>query len=148
MAIVSNRLWLHLLAALFVFRVLAQALQAVVTVPLLPAFDAWHGAVFSYPLLLASQIVVIVLLYTAIWRVKAGAIVRRTWKYRACLWLGGLYFGVMATRLVAGLTFLADDPWFSKSLPALFHLVLAGFLLVLGRQIYGEGPGLGAAAHD
>ncbi len=144
----SNRLWLHLLAALFVFRVLAQALQAVVTVPLLPAFDAWHGAVLPYPLLLASQIVVVALLYTAIRRVKAGAIARRPWKYRACLWLGGIYFCVMAIRLVAGLTFLADDPWFSKSLPALFHLVLAGFLLVLGRQIYDQGRGLGPSAHD
>ena len=37
--------------------------------------------------------------------------------------------------LAAGLTFLADHPWFAKSLPAFFHVVLASFLLLLGHYI-------------
>ena len=37
----------------------------------------------------------------------------------------------MLFRLIGGLTFLRDVPWFQAILPTIFHLVLAGFLLVL-----------------
>jgi hypothetical protein len=50
--------------------------------------------------------------------------------------LGGIYFAFMAFRLFAGLTFLEDHPWFSKSLPAFFHAVLAAFVLTLGHYLY------------
>ncbi len=131
------RFWFHLLAALFVFRVLAQFIQSLFTLPLLPGFDAWHGGVLPYPVLLGSQIVIISILYAIIWRAGSGAIVPRRWKYRVCFALGGIYFSFMAYRLLAGLTFLAGHPWYSKSLPAFFHLILASFVLVLGWHIYG-----------
>lgn len=131
------RFWFHLLAALFVFRVLAQLLQSVFDIPFLPSFDAWHGGVLPYPVLLASQVVIVVVLYAIIWRAGTHAMVPRRWKYRVCFALGGIYFSFMAFRLLAGLTFLAGNPWFSKGLPAFFHLVLAGFVLVLGWHIYG-----------
>ena len=41
----------------------------------------------------------------------------------------------MAFRLIAGRTFLADVSWFSKSIPAFFHVVLASYLLTLGHYI-------------
>ena len=130
--------WLLVLLGLFVLRALAQLVQAVYPVPFLPPFGAWHGAVMPYPLLVIIQVVVIVALTIVLWRVRSDAIVPSQWKYRVCFILGGIYFSFMAFRLFAGLTFLSDHPWFSKSLPAFFHVVLASFILLLGGYIYGR----------
>ena len=128
--------WLLGLAGLFLLRVLAQLLQAVQPISFLPPFQAWHGAVLPYPLLVISQVFIILVLATIVMRVKTDAINPSRWKYRACFTLGGIYFTFMAFRLIAGLTFLGEHPWFSKHLPAFFHVVLAIFVLLLGHYIY------------
>lgn len=130
--------WLLVLFGLFVLRALAQLVQSVYPVPFLPPFGAWHGAVMPYPLLVIIQVVIIVALTIILWRVRSDAIVPSRWKYRVCFILGGIYFSFIAFRLFAGLTFLSDHPWFSQSLPAFFHVVLASFILLLGRYIYGR----------
>ena len=134
----ANRhvVWLLVLAGLFVLRVLAQLIQAVQPVSFLPPFQAWHGAVLPYPALVASQLFIMLILAIVLFRVQSDAIIPSRWKYRVCFALGGIYFVFMAFRLVSGLTFLADDPWFSKQLPAFFHVVLASFILTLGHYIY------------
>ena len=136
------------LAGLFVFRVLAQLIQAVHPVYFLPPFNAWHGAVMPYALFVVSLAVVILLLAIALWRVRSDAIFPSPWKYRTCFTLGGFYFVFMAFRLIAGLTFLADHPWFSKSLPAFFHVVLASFIVVLGYHIYRKAANLPLHRND
>jgi len=128
--------WMLALTGLFVFRSLAQLLQASHPVAFLPPFESWHGAAMPYPLLVVLQLAIACVMIAAIWRVKRDAVNPSPWKYRLCFFLGGLYFSFMAFRLVSGLTILADHPWFSKSLPAFFHLVLASFVLVLGHYIY------------
>ena len=128
--------WLLVLFGLFVFRVLAQLVQSLHPVAVLPPFGAWHGGVMAYPLLVVLQVVVIVALAIILWRVRADAILPRRWKYRVCFTLGGVYFAFMSFRLLAGLTFLADNPWFSRSLPAIFHVVLATFILLFGCYMY------------
>ena len=128
--------WMLSLVGLFVLRVLAQLIQAVHPIPVLPAFDAWHGAVLPYPLLVVLQVAIILVLARVLWRVRTDSISPRRWKYRACFLLGGVYLSFMGFRLAAGLTFLADHGWFSKSLPAVFHVVLATFILTLGLYIY------------
>ena len=130
--------WLLVLFGLFALRVLAQFVQSIYPLPFLPPFEAWHGAVMPYPLLVFIQVVIIVMLTISLWRVRSDAIVPRRWKYRVCFTLGGMYFSLMTFRLFAGLTFLSDHPWFSKGLPAFFHVVLATFILLLGRYIYGR----------
>jgi len=128
--------WMACFAALFGFRVVAQAVQRVHELPYLPPFDAWHGGVLPYPLLLASQIVIFALLIFVLRRLRTTGIAPARWRYRACFALGGAYFAFMFVRLAAGLTVFADHPWFSKTIPAFFHLVLAGFLLLLGHYFY------------
>lgn len=76
--------WLLVLFGLFVFRVLAQLVQSVTPVPLLPPFGAGHGAVMPYPLLVVLQVVIVVALAIILWRVRADAIVPRRWKFRVC----------------------------------------------------------------
>ncbi len=131
--------WMLTLAGLFVLRVLAQLIQALHPVWFLPPFQAWHGAVLPYPLLVASQAAVMLVLARVLWRVRTEAISPSPWKYRTCFAIGGIYFAFMGFRLFAGLTLLADHPWYSKSLPAFFHVVLATFILMLGHYIYKKG---------
>ncbi len=138
--------WMVALAALFVLRVLAQAVQWAGPVPFLPPFDTWQGSGLPYPALLASQVVIIVLLARALVVVRSGSIRPASWKHRACFVLGGAYFAAMAFRLVAGLTFFSDVGWFAESLPAFFHLVLATFVLLFGHYVYSAGRDAGGAA--
>lgn len=126
---------MSMLTALFVLRVCAQLLQALFPVDWIPEFEAWQGGVLPYPVLLASQFGIIGLMSLVLHRVRNGTIRARPWKYWACLVFGGVYFTVMAFRWLAGLTFLADQAWFAKPLPAFFHLVLASFILLLGVHI-------------
>ena len=97
--------WMLALTALFVLRVLAQAVQWVGPVPFLPSFDAWQGSALPYPLLLTTQVAIIALLARVLFLVRADAVRPASWKHNACFILGGAYFAVMAIRLVAGLTF-------------------------------------------
>ena len=138
--------WMLALAALFVLRVLAQAVQWAGPVPFLPSFDTWQGSGLPYPALLASQVLIVALLARALVMVRSRSITPATWKHRACFVLGGAYFVAMAFRLAAGLTFLSDVGWFAESLPALFHLVLAAFVLLFGHYVYSAGRDAGGAA--
>ena len=138
--------WMLALAALFVLRVLAQAVQWAGPVPFLPPFDTWQGSGLPYPALLVSQVLIVGLLARALAVVRSRSITPATWKHRACFVLGGAYFAAMAFRLAAGLTFLSDVGWFAESLPALFHLVLATFVLLFGHYVYSAGRDAGGAA--
>ena len=71
--------WMLGLAGLFVLRVLAQLIQAVSPVSFLPPFQDWHGAVMPYPLLLAFQVGIVLVLAIVVRRVWTGAIVPAAW---------------------------------------------------------------------
>ena len=89
---------------------------------------------------------IVALLARALVVVRSQSIRPATWKHRACFVLGGAYFAAMAFRLAAGLTFFSDVGWFAESLPALFHLVLAAFVLLFGHYVYSAGRDAGGAA--
>ncbi len=123
------------LCALFGLRVLAQLMQAIFPVEFIPPFEAWHGGVLPYSVLLAGQLALIGWMSYVLNKVRNRTMRAGRWKYRVCLTLGGVYFAFMAFRWFAGMTFLADVEWFSKTIPAFFHLVIAGFILLLGVYI-------------
>ena len=124
-----------LLSGLFALRVVAQLVQAVHEVPFLPSFEAWQGSAIPYPVLLGLQAIIVAVLMVLLWRVHTNVISPRPWKHQACFALGGVYLGVMTFRLIAGWTFLAEYAWFAKSVPALFHIILAGLILILGHYL-------------
>ena len=124
-----------ILTGLFVLRVLAQLVQAVQEVPVIPPFDAWQGSGLPYPILLGSQVLIIAVITVVLWRIRTNAFSPSPWKYWTCFTLGGIYFAVMVFRLVAGLTFLSENDWFSTSLPALFHVILASLILIFGHYL-------------
>jgi hypothetical protein len=119
------------LTTLFAFRVAAQLVQYASPIGVLPPFEAWQGSRLSYPVLLTSQLLI---LAAMVW--GTSTVSRRVRSARRIgLWLvtlGSVYFCSMGARLVLGLTILADVAWFAKPLPALFHMVLASYLLTLG----------------
>lgn len=129
------RVWsvgLGVLLASFCVRVGAQLLQARFELPGLPGFDAWHAGLLPYPLLVIAQLGIVALL-GRVWLDFAREQVRPS-RTSACIWLGlGIpYLILMLVRLVLGLTVLTAHPWFKQTLPALFHLVLASFMLGIG----------------
>ena len=126
---------MSVLCALFGLRVLAQLMQAIYPVEWLPAFEAWQGGVLPYSVLLAGQLVLIGWMSYVLHEVRNRTVRARRWKYLFCWIFGGVYFVFMAFRWIAGMTFLAEDAWFSKTIPAFFHLVIAGFILLLGVHI-------------
>ncbi len=132
------------LLLLFCFRVLAQLLQAWRPVPFLPPFDAWASGAVPYRLLVVAQVVIIGACVRVIVRLFKGVVRPSANTGRLLLVLGGLYFGAMCGRLVIGLTVAPDHVWFGATLPTLFHLVLASFLLVYG-QYHRTGAFMGAA---
>lgn len=124
---------LTLLLFLFCFRVGAQLLQAWFPVGFLPPFESWESGALPYWLLVVSQAIIILVCARVIWRLRAGLTMPSARTGIVLLVIGGLYFGLMCMRLIIGLTVAPDHYWFSARLPTLFHLVLAGFLLIYGR---------------
>ena len=120
------------LTALFCLRVAGQPLAALVAVPGLPPFDAWHGGALPYPLLLVTQLAIVAWLIRTT-RAVGAATVR--WRRSLGRWLlaaSCLYGAIMAARLVFGATFLRDVAWFARPVPTVFHLVLAAYLGIYG----------------
>lgn len=122
---------LGLLTGLFALRITAQLVQYATPTRLLPPFDAWQGSGLAYPVLLTSQLLILVAMVFG-----TGAVHRRVRARKSVgrwlIVLGAVYFASMSARLVLGLTALADITWFAKPLPAVFHMVLAGYMLTLG----------------
>ncbi len=133
-----------MLFALFACRVVAQPLALVVHSAVLPPFEAWHSGAIPYSLLLASQLLILAASGWTAWRFSTGAVTPRRAVGLAAIAFGGVYFLGMVARLVLGATVLSDVRWFASPVPTLFHLVLAGYLLVLGRfhYIHGGEPAL------
>ncbi len=116
-------LWLLLL--LFAARVGGQVLVAFFGVTWLPPMERWHSGLMPYPVLLASQILIIALM---IWICVdftrgRGFFVRPRRAFAVhWLWLGWIYLGVMLVR------FFIQGP----TIPVFFHWVLAAFMILVG----------------
>ena len=127
------------LFALFAFRVVAQPLSLVVHLDILPPFESWHSAALPYPLLLVAQLAILVVFGFTARRFAVGAVEPRRSLGAVALVFGGLYFAAMVARLLLGLTVLSDQRWFASPIPTMFHLGLAGFILLYGHFHYVHG---------
>lgn len=119
------------LTLLFALRILAQPLSLLV--PVVPAFDAWHGGVLPYPFLLFSQLAIAATMAIVNLRLARRALVPHPRLGRLLVLLGALYFAAMLLRLVLGQTTHSGSAWLDRPLPTLFHLVLAAWILLLAR---------------
>jgi len=123
---------LNLLTLLFAGRVLMQLLQAISgdALHLLPAFDQWQSGAVSYATLLGLQGATLIAMALGIFLVHRNCHFPGMGRF---LRLAGVaYAGGMLVRFVIGYLQLSDVPWFNNPLPTAFHLVIAGYVLVLG----------------
>ena len=123
---------LCLLLGMFAFRVISQFMQLIGEYSWLPEFDSWHSGVLPYPVLLASQIALMGLATTIIVGLVRGDHLAPRYRGAALCLIGRVYLYGMLIRLLLGITILSDHHWFGSTLPTLFHVVLASFVIVLG----------------
>ena len=119
---------LWLLLSLFALRVLGQLLVVAGLAPFLPPIEEWQSGLLPYPLLLASQIVILGVLATVCMQFsrRSGYFVRHT------AWLAtpsGLSAGSTRPEWSCATALLRRD-----AIPVVFHIVLAKFLLVLAHH--------------
>jgi len=124
---------LWILTVLFCFRVFAQLVQVWYPGEFLPAFDRWHSETLPYGLLVGVQGVILAACLRIVWGVFTGTIAPSSQKGKILFALGAIYLLGMCTRLFIGLTIAPDHYWFGATLPTVFHLVLASFIMVYGR---------------
>ena len=130
----TNRHYAWAVSALtlaFAARVAGQALQKWAPVSFLPPFDDFQGSGLPYPALLGAQVMILAIAAAVIARMYSGKNLISPGLVVPVAVAGGLYFAVMAVRLVLGLSVLSHSGWFSTWIPTVFHLVLAGKLLLI-----------------
>ena len=123
------------LTALFVTRVLGQAVVAVWNVGFLPPFERWYSGLLPYPLLLPSQIAIAALMVGIVADFARGEgffVGLRPRTGRVLMGLGALYAFAMAARYVVTMAAHPEQRWFTGTIPIWFHLVLAAFVFTLG----------------
>jgi hypothetical protein len=118
-------------STLFAMRVLGQAVQHWWPQTYLPPFNAFQGSRLSYPTLLSAQAIILWLMVRTSWRATTGSFLPSDRKSVLWAWIGGIYMSGSLLRIVIGLASPNAPHWFKVWIPALFHLVLAGFVLTL-----------------
>ena len=121
--------------ALFVLRVLGQAVAAVWNVGFLPPFEQWYSGLVPYPLLLGSQIAIAALMLGIVADFARGEgffVSLRPRTGRILVGLGALHALAMVARYVVTMAAYPERRWFTGTIPIWFHLVLAAFVLTLG----------------
>jgi hypothetical protein len=128
------------LFGLFALRVLGQLLVVAGLAPFLPPMDDWQSGLLPYPVLFASQMLILVVLGAVCVQFSRGRgyfVGPRTWLATPLWVVGWIYAGGMIVRYAL----LRRD-----AIPVVFHVVLACFLLTVAhyhrRQPKRSGPPL------
>lgn len=134
-----NRLFsriLFVLCVLFVSRVAGQLFVYLGLAPQLPPMSEWQSGLLPYPLLLFSQVAIIALqlrLCLMTLRGETFALLRTQRAAALLMRVGTLYFLSMPVRYIIYMYISPESRWFGGTIPIVFHMVLAAFLLVYSR---------------
>jgi hypothetical protein len=121
---------LRVLTALFAARVVGQALVAYVDVTGLPAMEAWSSGLLPYPVLLPSQLVILLVQVVIDRGLRRGkGFFARPHSGRILQWFSCVYALSMVMRYAVLRSHL---------IPIVFHWVLAAYLFTLGRLMGGR----------
>ena len=132
-------LLLWILLFLFVLRVVGQILVAIGWGGFLPPMHQWYSGLLAYRYLLPVQIVIIIFyakVCLSFTRGQGFLVVPRRRLCWALVLFGSLYFGGMLIRYPVTMALYPERRWTVGSIPIFFHLVLATFILALGRYHY------------
>jgi hypothetical protein len=125
---------LWMLTALFAGRVVGQLAVALDAAPFLPPMEQWQSGLVPYPVLLASQIVLLGALagVSAQFTRRRGFVVRPNRWLSMPLWAAGWIYAVaMAVRYAVWMAIRPEERWTGDLIPVVFHIVLASFVLVV-----------------
>lgn len=128
---------LWLLSTLFLGRVIGQVLVAFAGVTWLPPMPEWYSGLLPYPALLPTQLLIL----GVMWRVNRGVHAGTGWLWtrrprvgKALVAFAAVYALVMVVRYVVSGELHPERRWYPPGIiPIVFHFVLAGYLLLLGR---------------
>lgn len=126
---------LSALLALFCLRVIGQLIVACWSVPWLPAMDKWMSGLLPYPLLLTAQVLIIAL-FGKVCRDFAtgkGFFLEHHKSFSKLVGFGWMYVMAMLLRYTLCMTLYPAERWTGGAIPIFFHLVLASFLITVGR---------------
>lgn len=129
--LVRHSTLLYLLATLFLVRVVGQAVQYCFPLAALPAFGDFQGSSLPYALLLSIQLLMLAFMYRAAWRLGNGKLRPNARVGRWLMVLGVIYMAGSLLRIMIGLMVADAAAWFTSWIPAMFHVVLAAFVLTL-----------------
>lgn len=125
--------WLWMFTALFCFRVVAQLIVANYETRYLPSFERWHSAAMPYWMLVLIQAVILVIMVRTNYRYSSDKLVANPVLGKGLLIFGVIYLCAMLLRFGLGLTLFSENRWFSNFIPTFYHLVLASWVLTIGR---------------
>lgn len=132
-------LLLWVLLFLFILRVLGQVLVAIGWGWFLPPMRHWYSGLLPYRYLLPVQIIIIILygkICLSFTRGKGLLVAPERRLGRVLLAFGTVYFAGMLIRYALTMFLYPERRWTGGSIPIFFHLVLAAFILSLGRYHY------------
>lgn len=125
----SVRLALSVLAALLFLQTAAQAFLQCIGPSGLPAAEFWRAQTVSSLPLLGLQLLVLLAMAGAI--VRLDRITRRPWLGKTLFAIGLIYLAATAALFLVGASSLASSSWTDAPLAITFHIVLAGWTLIL-----------------
>ena len=129
----SFYLWLFTL--LLLGRVLGQLVVATTAPRWLPPMEQWQSGLLPYPVLLASQAVVLMLMAWISLDFSRGAgfwVEPQPRLGPAALWWSYLYFTSMIVRYIIRMVRRPEERWLGGTIPIIFHSVVAAFQWTFG----------------
>ena len=127
--------WLWLFSCLLLLRVLGQLVVVLRAPRWLPPMDQWQSGLLPYPVLLLGQVLVLSLMCwicTDFSRGQGIFVQPYPGRSKYVLWFSYLYFGGMVLRYVIWMWRRPDQRWFGRTIPIIFHCIVAAFLFTFG----------------
>ena len=125
------------LAGAFSLRVAGQVLVVAAHPAWLPPTEQWYSGLVPYSVLLPMQLALLGLMIAIVRDVSAGQGRFATSRPRLGAFLtraSYVYAAAMVVRYGARMWLLPDQRWIGGTIPIVFHLVLATFMYVWGRE--------------
>ena len=127
--------FLALCTVLLIGRVLGQLIVALRAPRWLPPMEQWQSGLLPYPVLLASQFVVLtfmILISRDFARGSGFFVAPHPQGGVFSIGFACVYFAGMVVRYVVRMTRHPDQRWFGGTIPIIFHSVVAAFLFAWG----------------
>lgn len=127
-------LWVLLL--LFILRVIGQIVVVLNLVDFLPPMEEWQSGLLPYRYLLISQIIIIIFYGKICLDFSRGDgffVVPFKKLGKGVFFFGTLYFSSMVIRYILQMILYPETRWFGQTIPIFLHLVLATFLILVGK---------------